>query len=139
LPRYKDLSIDESIIPIKECLFNYDDINISGGEVLYITEGPFDAMKLDWYLPNTERATCLFTKTISKAQINLLWSLKNRFDKFVIMLDADAQSNAITIQEALKPVINANVLVIDHGDPGDMSKSLIKRGFINDKERETKN
>ncbi len=98
--RYKSLSTDlekarAQGLPvaskvIKDCLFDYDNV-ARGGETLVISEGPFDAMRLGFLGERSGiRATCLFGKMPTAAQVDLLMRLAPRYDEVVCLLDADA-------------------------------------------------
>lgn len=43
-PKYKNATIKESIIDLKECIFNYD--TLKSNKDAFLVEGPFDVMKL---------------------------------------------------------------------------------------------
>jgi hypothetical protein len=71
-------------------------------EVLVLTEGPFDAIrvsalgrKLGVY------GTCLFGLNITDSQVLLLEQLLGRFRHLVVLLDTDAKFRAFRIQEQL--------------------------------------
>lgn len=92
---YKDvhlryLSLDSAhgaLVSIKECLFNEANI-FKGGKILVVNEGPFDAMKVDFYGASLGvRATCLFNKKATTVQLGCFGELANLFDKIVVMFD----------------------------------------------------
>ena len=59
-------------VNLKEIIFNYDLIR-RGGDILIVCEGPFDALKIDFYGKRDGiRATCLFGATLTKSQILFL-------------------------------------------------------------------
>lgn len=71
--RYKDLSIDESILPPKETLFNHDAMYDTTARILLVLEGPFDALKADFYgEPYGVRAVAMSTNSLTDAQAYLL-------------------------------------------------------------------
>lgn len=75
---------------VKKTIFNYDHIN-SGGEILFICEGPFDAIKLDYYGQiRGARATCTFGVSLTPEQIGLLNQVGKKFKKVVLLFDTDA-------------------------------------------------
>lgn len=85
--RYLDLSLDESLLPPKETLFNHDAI-YRGGKVLVLVEGPFDALKLDFYgKPWGVRAVALSTNSITDSQAFLLQAAESHFERVLVMLD----------------------------------------------------
>lgn len=70
--RYLDLSVDDSILPPKETLYNYDCVT-EGGKWLVVVEGPVDALKLDFYgRKYGVRAVGLSTNSITEEQVHLL-------------------------------------------------------------------
>lgn len=86
--RYRDLSIKESILPAKETLFNHDALYSEGGLVLLVVEGPFDALKADFYgEPFGVRAVAMSTNTLTDAQAFLLQGAIGRFECVLIVLD----------------------------------------------------
>ncbi len=102
--RYKSLSTDYDRsraqgLPtaprvIKDCLFDYDNV-MRGGEMLVISEGPFDAMRLGFLGERSGvRATCLFSKMASDAQVDLLMRAAPRYREVVSLFDADADMDA---------------------------------------------
>lgn len=85
--RYKDLSIEESIVPPKETLYLYDGA-VDGGRILVIVEGPIDALKLDYYArPYDIRAVALSTNSMTEEQTLLIQELGDGFEKVVVMMD----------------------------------------------------
>lgn len=85
--RYLDLPLKHSLLGPKETLFNHDCM-ASGGKVLVIVEGPFDALKLDFYgAAFGLRAVALSTNSISEAQIFLLQAAADKFDHVAVMMD----------------------------------------------------
>ncbi len=85
--RYMDLSIDDSIIPPKDTLYNHDAM-LEGGKALIIVEGPFDVLKLDFYGRRYGvRAVGLSTNSIKDRQAYLLQTAQDAFDRCIVMLD----------------------------------------------------
>lgn len=124
--KYKDCDMANSVIPVKHCLYNYDSLQ-EGGEVLYVCEGVFDCLKLDYFSSDPSiRATCLFTKTMTIEQFYLLRSLASKFSELRILLDNDAFLNALQIQGELSMLPNVKFFSLSFKDPGSMSDSHIK-------------
>jgi len=126
---YKDLSVNESVVHCKFTLFDYDMIS-RGGNTLFITEGVFDAVKLSWYLPATNIATCLFTKTMTDEQFNHLTDIGNRFRHVKVLLDNDALPQSIAIKERLQTRLdNVSIAFIPETfkDPGELKGDYIRR------------
>jgi hypothetical protein len=89
--RYKDLSIDESLLAAKETLFNHDCM-LDGGKALIIQEGPFDVLKVDFYGKEFGvRSVGLSTNSIKEAQAFLLQTAVGKFKQIVIMLDTKSR------------------------------------------------
>ena len=128
---YKDLSIEESVLHCKSCLFNYDRLT-NGGDTLYITEGVFDALKIDWFAVDGVRATCLFTKTMTDDQLESIYSLKDKFKKVVVLLDNDAIGNALDITHRLRLIANSctGMLPDKYKDPGSIPGGLIMEELL---------
>lgn len=85
--RYRDLDLDISLLAPKETLFNHDCME-AGGKALVIVEGPFDALKLDFYgNQHGVRAVALSTNSVKDAQAYLLQAASDKFDRVIIMLD----------------------------------------------------
>lgn len=80
IPRYKNLSIEQSVIDPKSILYNLDNC-ISQTAVL--TEGAFDVMRLG------DGFFCSFGTELTQAQII---EIKNRFSKVFIMFDNEVEA-----------------------------------------------
>jgi len=100
VPKYKTLSPDadkartsklpRAHLPIGQCLWNARELENARGKLLIIVEGPFDALRIDYYGRAAGiRATCLFGKNLSDDQALLAMSL-GRFEKRKLALDRDA-------------------------------------------------
>jgi hypothetical protein len=125
--RYKSLSVEKSIHRITDILFNDSSI-FCGGDVLVITEGPFDAIKVDFYGERYGvKATCLFGMNVSSSQRQILSELAERFDKFVLLLDSKEIVNTLSIKRSL-PFLNLKIgrLPNDIEDPGDLTDMGVK-------------
>lgn len=85
--RYLDLSVDESLVPPKETLYNYDCI-ADGGRGLLVVEGPVDALKLDFYGAGVDiRAVGLSTNSLTDAQLYMLEEARGQFEWLGVMMD----------------------------------------------------
>ena len=84
IPRYKNLSIEQSVIDPKSILYNLDNCEKKVG---VLTKGAFDVMRLG------DGFFCSFGTELTQAQI---MEIKNRFSKVFIMFDneVEAQSKA---------------------------------------------
>ncbi len=85
--RYRDLSIDESIMAPKQTLFNHDCM-LRPGRVLLLQEGPFDALKVDFYgSRHGVRSVALSTNSIKQDQAYLMQAAVTNFQRVLVMLD----------------------------------------------------
>lgn len=80
IPRYKNLSIEESVRNPKELFFNLD--NCKGKEVV-LTEGSFDVLRFDG------NAICSLGTELTEGQIALL---SERFEKIFILFDNEPEA-----------------------------------------------
>lgn len=120
-PRY--LSSSDAV---KTTIFNEDRIQ-QGGKLLFITEGPFDAMKMDFYgKVRNVRATAIFGLATTIGQICLLRSARTKFKQAVILLDHDAHEAKFKLTEWLP---DAQVGFLPRGikDPAELGKDRINR------------
>lgn len=112
LIRYKTLSAnpkkaEEQNLPvarlsITDTLWNYADLLEHPGHTLVAGEGPFDGMRLDFLGRPEIRGTALFGKNLSEAQVALLDRLAPRYERRVILLDADASLDLLSVQSRLE-------------------------------------
>ena len=104
--RYKSLSTDSekaakqqlpvATMSIKDTLLDWDQIR-RGGQVLVLSEGPFDALRVGFLGERLGvRATCLFGKAASPAQIGLIAEIASRYERVVALFDRDAAFEAFT-------------------------------------------
>jgi hypothetical protein len=111
---------------VKETIFNQDGL-MRGGKVLFVTEGPFDALKMDFYgKAMGARATCALGVSLSIEQIVLLNSRRRRFERTVILFDQDAIGPAYQAMDWLTDK-NVSVGQLPEGvkDPGDMNADQV--------------
>lgn len=98
--RYKSMTTDpesaerQGLPPapmnIKHALFDYDQLK-RGGDVLVITEGPFDALRVGFLGERRDiKATCLFGKAATEEQVELIADLAPRFRSTLVLLDQDS-------------------------------------------------
>lgn len=109
---------------VKETIFNADAL-MQGGKALFLTEGPFDALKMDYYGQALGvRATCALGVSLSIEQIVLLNSRRNRFARTVVLFDQDAVGPAY---EAMDWLQQATIGQLPSGvkDPGDLTKDQV--------------
>ena len=112
---------------VKRTVFNLQNVN-KGGEILYICEGPFDAMKLDYFGKPRIRATCSFGVTVTMEQIQLLSELCSKFSKVILMFDNDSAgtTGGFNLSDWLSFIEFAN-LPEDHKDTDKMDKDQLLR------------
>jgi len=110
IPRYKTLTTKEdkaraegtppALRVITDCLWNYQELDRAHDETLVVVEGPFDAMRVDFFGREFGiRATCLFGKNMSRMQASLLGDLSDRFKRKIVLLDRDASLDAFSIND----------------------------------------
>ena len=80
IPRYKNLSIEQSVINPKSVLYNLDNCK---ERVAVLTEGAFDVIRLG------DGFFCSFGTELDQSQISLI---KERFDKIFIMFDNEPEA-----------------------------------------------
>jgi hypothetical protein len=99
--RYRTLSADPenaerdslplAVMSVEHTLLNHDQLR-NGGEELIVCEGPFDAMRIDYFGADFGvRATCVYTKSISDEQISLLSDIGLKFARRTLLFDTDTQ------------------------------------------------
>lgn len=109
---------------VKTTIFNEDEL-MKGGNQLFIVEGPFDALKLDFYGQQYgARATCVFGTALSMDQVVILSALSKRFQRLVILFDADAVEPSWEAAHWL----NAQIGSLPDGvkDPGELREDQIQ-------------
>ena len=111
--RYKALSTDPKQAALDgfdhpaprattDCLLGYDWIEGTTGKVLFVVEGPFDAMAVTVRaIHNSSVATCLFTTSISPIQIDEITNMARWYDRVVVMLDEGAEAQAFRVTSNL--------------------------------------
>ena len=112
---------------VKTTIFNYDNLK-EGGDRLIVTEGPFDAIKVDnsnfiFQRGNSRgmyyRATCTFGTSVTPSQYALLRSVSKKFKETWVLFDEGAQAPAVE----LASWIGAKVAYLPYGvkDPDELS------------------
>ena len=88
MPRYLTPGKEEAK-NVKECLFGMELI-ADGGEVLVVSEGPLDAIRLDWVGREYGiRATCIFGSEPTDTQRYLLIDLSRKYEHVVAAMDPE--------------------------------------------------
>lgn len=128
--RYKSLSTDPeraqaqrlpvAVAGIKDTLFDYDNV-ARGGDMLVLTEGPFDAMRCGFLGESQNvRATCLFSKQATATQIDLLSGVVVQYDTVIALFDQDARFDPfLTFPDYLK--VERRYLPRGIKDPAELS------------------
>lgn len=133
--RYKALPTDEenaallgcapANLSIGSCLLWQDEL-LAGGNVLCISEGPMDALKLrmlGW--GSGVRSTAVFTNSISDAQMNRLRIIVPRFQRSVLLLDRGAEGRTMRARQQLAALgVRAGWLPDGVNDPGELSPGM---------------
>jgi hypothetical protein len=134
-PKYKTLTRHSekagdgplALGPITDTLLGYPALS-EGGEILVIAEGPLDAMNLSLHASATgSRATCIFGKAVSAAQIDLLADLRHSYEKVFLLLDPDASIDSLAVSRSLTALGIKTWTTDGDCDPGEMSGSAIKQ------------
>lgn len=124
--RYKDLSIEQSAVPVKELLYNHDAV-LEGGKILVLVEGPFDALKVDFYgAPYGVRAVAMSTNSMTGSQMFDLEAASGQFDHVVAMLDNKTDFGLVDSMRVKQNLSFLDNLLIkrvpfDRPDPGELS------------------
>lgn len=108
---------------IKTTIFNRDELAY-GGHTLFVTEGPMDALKLDYYGKLRARATCVFGTSMTADQMGVLAGIMRHFKNTVLLFDPDAVEQSFNVSEWLPGVIIGRV---PEGaeDPGAMTQQQV--------------
>lgn len=139
--RYRTLSSDAktakhqgatgpALLPLKSVVYNGDKAR-AGGRTLFVCEGPFDALKIDWYAKE-DHAVAVFGMPERK-QLVALFELALGFDRVAVVLDLGAQGSALTLAADLdgcgRPVKTLQLLggVKDPGVLGPIGVSRLCR------------
>jgi hypothetical protein len=107
-----------------------------GSGVLVVVEGPLDALKLDWYMPQDDmtpaQVTCLFGKP-KHGQLEFLARTARRYHKILIAMDADAYSDSVALAGQLRELSGGYdcraVKLVGVKDPGEMTRSQVREFF----------
>jgi len=137
-PKYRSLSHREypgqpvALCNIKDTLYNWQHLQ-AGGRMLVITEGPFDAIRVDYsQRARGIRATCLFGKFASPSQFAALATAAQAFDRVGVLLDADALPSAWELGmtfRAFHPRVEVLRLPSGTKDPGELTPQQLQELF----------
>lgn len=130
--RYRDLEVDQCLVPIKQTLFNLD-CRVDGGKALVVVEGPIDALKIDVFGRSVGvRAVALSTNSISDDQIYLLEEAAEEFEQVIVMMDSATQLGVVDsmrMRSQLRTLANARIVPVPYGlkDAGEMTSRQAMR------------
>jgi len=126
--RYKALAEEDSVKQVKDCLYNYDHA-MKGGRVCYIVEGVFDVLKLDFYNWRSEVSSVgLFNMNVEDSQIELLYDLKKKFNRFIVLLDKGQVAESLTLESQLKFLPHIQCKFIEEAeDPGELTPAQARK------------
>jgi hypothetical protein len=99
-----------------------------GGETLIVAEGPFDAMKLDYYAMEFDScATCTFGTSMSVEQAMLIAQASKRFKRSFLLYDEGATEAIFLAKEKLvNTKVECTFLPEGTEDPGEMSGKQVR-------------
>lgn len=124
--RYKECSQELAGVKAKDYLLWYDMLMRTKCPTLVITEGPFDALKVNVLGEWRARATCCFGIWPTDRQIDLMHTMLPRFARCLILLDRAAEAMALRLQAALMPFRTTIARLPDHvKDPGELSRGQL--------------
>lgn len=122
--RYKTLEAENSVVPTKGTLYNYDR-GAEGARVLLVVEGPLDVLKLDYaaYVYGLDaRAVGISSLSIEDDQVWLLNDLSYQYEKVVIVLDRGETVGSYNMNDKLAFIRNVDCYrMTEADDPGDLS------------------
>lgn len=134
--RYRTLSDDPekaadqgyppAVLNLKSTVLNAD--LATGGTCLFVCEGPFDALKLDWF---TEQGNAVAVFGMPEAQqLAILCRLARNYRRINVTLDADAKARSVGFVEQLRSVSPVPVvwqqLPAGCKDPGELKPDVAR-------------
>lgn len=127
--RYRDLPLDDCLIPPKENLYNHDAI-ITGGKVLAVVEGPLDTLKIDLFGKGVGvRAVGLSTNSMSEEQLWLISEAAANFDSVVFIMDQKKSGlgivDSMRMRSEVSSIPNSRIMPVPLGkkDAGEFTPS----------------
>lgn len=131
-PRYLALSEDDGgLVNVFHSLLNWDEIQ-EGGDLLLIVEGPFDALKLDYYSIKFEdegyvvRSTCTFGTSMSDEQAMMIAEVSKKFKRAVLLYDPGAtEAIFLASNKLMHTNVECGFLEADVEDPGAMTEEQV--------------
>ena len=120
--RAEDEGLPAALGKLTDFLLWFD--KMRGGDALFLCEGPFDALRVDWVgRGHGFNATCCFTAAPSRAQIALLHTLAPLYRRRFVLLDAGAAHTAMRVSAELS-ALRFEIATLPAGikDPAEMKK-----------------
>jgi hypothetical protein len=130
--RYKTLSHDiekakerdeiPALNPISHYLLFYDRLVHTDADTIVLCEGPFDAWKVNVLGESLGVvATCFFTSTLSKQQLNLLHEVLPKFKNRILLLDQKTFTKSARMKQDLVALdVSVKHLPKEIDDPGEI-------------------
>lgn len=124
--RYRDLPIEECLIPPKATLFNYDAIR-EGGLALIVVEGPVDTLKIDYFGRDVGvRSVGLSTNSMTDDQLYMLGDAVGQFRRILFMLDnatALGIVDSMRLRQRITHLPDTGIIPVPYGrkDAGELS------------------
>ena len=115
-PKYKNLSNDEAIVPMKDCLYNFDSVY----DRIIIVEGVTDV----WRIGQGAVATMGTEYTLKQIALIMSKNIKKAF----VLYDSDATKKAEKLANELSILIpKVEVITLYKGDPADMKPEEVQQ------------
>ncbi len=130
--RYRSLSHKKDAEPrglvnVRDLLFNYDNAIKEHHHVCVIVEGPLDVIKVDYY--GHRYGICAvgtFGTGIREAQLDMLYSIREKCDILVVCGDQNAEVNVMNLLSAAYDIDVQNLPLPDNvKDPAELTKHEI--------------
>jgi hypothetical protein len=123
--RYMNTHKEDSVRKQTDSLYLYDEcMNDERHDTLYVLEGPFDALKLDFYgKDHGVRSVAMFTNNLTETQRLLVSNLCDTFKEVFIMLDTGWFHQSMSLASQITASnIRAKKMVDGFKDVGEMTK-----------------
>ena len=128
-PRYLALSEEQGgLVNVFHTIWNWDELQ-HGGDILFVVEGPFDALKMDFYgIDLNAAATCTFGTSMSEEQAMMISEVSKGYKRTILLYDEGA-TEAIFRAKDLLMGSDVEIGFLPEGveDPGAMSKKKIHK------------
>jgi hypothetical protein len=124
--RYLTLPSDDEVISIKHCLYMEDRI-AAGGDVLFLCEGPVDALKMNCYMRPGYAATCFFGMPTAIQLAKLLYYAP-RWRAMCPLLDPDVPMQRLALHYGLSSTARLVPAFLPQGadDPGALTPDQVR-------------